>query len=519
MATPVIAAISEQFITIDTEYSLRVGITEDPEEVTVDGLLEGFAYTWHEDDDEVEIFGEATRLLGDATWTVSAKETPTSAAATRDITYNVIPAVPIIEEIGTQIIFRDAIANIFIPIDNKATQIVIDGLLVGMKYEQDKRGQGDDLQEGVRISGALPLSSNLTVDETDFNISVMNDGGEDTYTLPVEIRELSLYLFNGTTEDIIKVSGGGSEVWTYEAPSSSEIYRPLSVGLDGSSYLLTGTTLRKIDSDGSSVWTYTLSNQNYDIPVIADDGSVYLLWDADNRLIKLSASGSLVWTYNAPAGAYEEIVVDNLGNVYLFDDTKDDLLKVGADGVLDWTHEARASGLFRQPVVVSDGSIYISSQNVVYKINPSGDEDWFYASGSSQHTFVRPLPAPDNGVYTFNHSTDELRRISAGGDLVWTYNAPSGTYRNPSVAPDGSVYLFHVGNSNLYKVAPDGSLAWTYSAPSGEYEHPVAAIDNNVYLFDDTADDLLKVNGDGMLAWTYNASTGVYDTNMPLFGR
>ena len=106
MATPTIEAISTQDITIDTDYALEIGITGDPEEVTVGGLLEGFHYSWDADNDTLTIAGEATRLLGDAIWVVSAKETPTSTAVTREITYNVVSGAPIIEEIGEQEIYQ-----------------------------------------------------------------------------------------------------------------------------------------------------------------------------------------------------------------------------------------------------------------------------------------------------------------------------------------------------------------------------------------------------------------------------
>ena len=180
MAAPVIAAVSEQDITIDTDYSLRVGITNDPAEVTVDGLLEGFAYTWHEDDDEVEIFGESTRLLGDAMWTVSAKETLTSTAVTSEITYNVVPSAPIIEEIGEITVYRGHVTDVFVEIQNKPTQIIADGLLLGLKSEADTEGESDNVTEGVRISGTVPNDAILTVDRADINIIASNNGGEDT---------------------------------------------------------------------------------------------------------------------------------------------------------------------------------------------------------------------------------------------------------------------------------------------------------------------------------------------------
>ena len=187
MATPVIAAVSEQDITIDTDYSLRVGITNDPEEVTVDGLLEGFAYDWHEDDDEVEIFGEATRLLGDAMWIVSAKETPTSDAVTREIIYNVVPTAPIIEEVGEQTIIKGRAQDIFVEVQNTPTLIAVDGLLTGLKHERDTDGEGEDAVDGVRITGTILDDVNLTIDASSFEVVTSNDGGEDTYNIPISI--------------------------------------------------------------------------------------------------------------------------------------------------------------------------------------------------------------------------------------------------------------------------------------------------------------------------------------------
>ena len=190
MATPTIEAISTQDITIDTDYELEIGITGDPEEVTVDGLMEGFGYSWDAANDTLTIAGEATRLLGDAIWVVSAKETSSSTAVTREITYNVVSGAPIIQELGTQTIYQGTFNDIFVEVANSPTQIQVETLLVGLKHEPDTV----DEVEGIRISGTPDRDANFTIDGGDMRILASNDGGEDTYNLPFDIEDLAASL-------------------------------------------------------------------------------------------------------------------------------------------------------------------------------------------------------------------------------------------------------------------------------------------------------------------------------------
>ena len=129
---------------------------------------------------------------------VSAKETPSSTAVTREITYNVVSGAPIIEEVGTQTIYSNFENDIFIEIQNRPTSIQVEGLLLGVKYEpdqEDAEDEDDDPLEGVRITGTFPNAANLTIDSTNFIVTASSDGGEDTYSVPITLpRDLkSIY--------------------------------------------------------------------------------------------------------------------------------------------------------------------------------------------------------------------------------------------------------------------------------------------------------------------------------------
>ena len=263
MATPTIEAIATQDIAINTDYALEISITGDPEEVTVGGLLEGFGYSWDADNDTLTIAGEATRQLGDAIWVVSAKETPASTAVTREITYNVVSGAPIIEEIGEQFVHKGFESDIFIPVQNRPTLLQADGLLLGLKYEPGSREDPDDsteMQDGIHITGTVS-EGELTVESANLMLRAENDGGTDTYSLPIAIDAAppGVYLFNDDDSDLYKISFENSLLWTADLPDSGfSSYAPMLAGetavilFNNSGFNLYGI----FHFDGSLAWTY-----------------------------------------------------------------------------------------------------------------------------------------------------------------------------------------------------------------------------------------------------------------------
>ena len=556
MATPTIEAIATQDITIDTDYALEIGITNDPEEVTVGGLLEGFHYSWDADNDMLTIAGEATRLLGDAIWVVGAKETPSSTAVTREITYNVVLGAPIIEEVGSQTLYSNFDNDIFIEIQNRPTLIQVEGLLLGMKYEpdqEDAEDEGDDPLEGVRLTGTFPNVSNLTIDSTNFRVTASSDGGEDTYSVPITLSDgPRIYLVNELDAHVLQVTDNGVLFGTYEAPFYSGIqsYDPIVV-FDDAFYLFNDSNddLLKVSTDRTLLWTYSATTDAYQEMVVEDDG-VYLFNTTDGDLLKISdIDGSLLWTYSdASNGSYSPPYVTSDG-VYIFNSFARRLRKINRNtGVQIWSYLAPIAAF--RPAVFIDDTIYLShggGENEIQKVNSSGALDWqgspgagsivgvtpdyLYlfqgaaprglwqidaSDGSANWTYTTTLTGYDayiaasDGFYLFDDG-GTLWKVSVSGSLLWTYNAPDGIYKDPIVMDDG-IYLFDDTSDNLLKVSTSGSLLWTYNGDSGFYEDVVVAGDY-VYLFNDTVDDLHEIfRSDGSSHWTYNAPTGTYGT-------
>ena len=67
-----IAPIAQQNIIINTAYTLNVSITDTPDTVEVNGLQQGFSYSYK--NGTCRIYGKASRLVKNATWTITAKK-------------------------------------------------------------------------------------------------------------------------------------------------------------------------------------------------------------------------------------------------------------------------------------------------------------------------------------------------------------------------------------------------------------------------------------------------------------
>ena len=351
MATPTIEAISTQDITIDTDYALEIGITNDPEEVTVGGLLEGFYYSWDAANNTLTIAGEATRLLGDAMWVVSAKETSSSTAVTREIIYNVVSGAPIIQETGAITVYKGVETNVFVEIQNKPTQIRSDGLLLGLKSEiesipSEDEDEDADPTEGVRIAGMIPSDAELTVSSENANINTSNDGGEDSYTIPVTISSQTppdmstvsvttstaqatftwaavtnaisyAYRIEGVTEDDVWIDVGNVTEHTVTDLGSGDTYAfewrvnspwigdPVEV--DVTVALLIGV----VDNNGDNFFGYTIvETDTFDAPTVAQRARIAFsgqlrgptgVTNVDNgRIAVTDADNDTIEIYNVP---------------------------------------------------------------------------------------------------------------------------------------------------------------------------------------------------------------------------
>ena len=503
MATPVIAAVSEQDITIDTDYELEIGITNDPEEVTVDGLLEGFYYSWDADSDTLTITGEATRLLGDAMWIVSAKETTTSTAVTSEITYNVVPTAPIIEEIGEQTVFKGQDTDIFVEIQNSPTQIGVDGLLTGLKFESGSEGEGEDAVNGVRIQGLLPLSTNLTVDSTNFNIVTSNDGGEDVYNLPVSLQADPYQNFMQMPRGIVDpsypssffasgITWTGSEFLIFDSFPGSKVHRINADGMylgswdihadqdRGHGIVWTGTevlivddsrTVFRYESDGTYLGSWATHSDNGDPTGIGWTGTEVLICsNSVERWGRYESDGTFLGVrFLDDTNLNARGIVWVNGEVFVVDITNVSVFRYMEDGTLisEWDLEAVVTTNFAVGITWDGASLVVLNQDgtfVKYGLDGTSQAGWATFTG-----IVGGITWTGSEVLIGDSDDDEIYRYQIDGTSIGSWSVTT-----PIQAPafegkiggltwiDGELHILganarQAGNNYVYKFTNTGT--------------------------------------------------------------
>lgn len=164
MAFGQIAAIAHQNVTINTEMSLDINISGNPDFAYIVGLLEGYYTNWN--DPTLEVRGAAKRLITNLPFKIIAIKG--SETITRQGSMSVIPAAPVITNPGRQRLVRGIENEINIKIANSPSTVRVTGPWIGMEVQTTP--------DGRKISGIIPGVSHA-IPNADQNIQVVAETG------------------------------------------------------------------------------------------------------------------------------------------------------------------------------------------------------------------------------------------------------------------------------------------------------------------------------------------------------
>ena len=181
---PIIERVGVQTIVRAADFLLRVGVQNDPDEVTVDGLYEKFYYDWQRA--EAVIGGRPTNLSFGEKWIIKARKG--SVMRTREVFYNVVPVAPIIDMPDELVVYRDIENKVEVPIANFPNTVRVTGLLLGL--------QGGGGEGGALVQGPIEPGVTLTVDTGETSIYAKNAGGDDTVSAPIRISDIPVLFFS-----------------------------------------------------------------------------------------------------------------------------------------------------------------------------------------------------------------------------------------------------------------------------------------------------------------------------------
>lgn len=234
----------------------------------------------------------------------------------------------------------------------------------------------------------------------------------------------------------------------------------------------------------------------YSSPSVDSDGVIYIASYNTGKFQALSPAGSILW--NGPVKDYwgdiaisapGRIYASNRDSVYVFSDT----------GVVEWRYGEQPQW-FLNPVIGSDGTLYIGGSSYMFAFNSEGSLKWRLSAACGSYTGVALC---DDRIY-FN-GTDGVYAVTLNGTLIWKYNAA--LPRKAVIDAIGNIYFHSQNGTWLTCIGKNGHMKWqfdfstidesdhsTYSAPALDKDGRIyAAFNHYVHAFD----------FDGDLEWTF----------------
>ena len=314
--------------------------------------------------------------------------------------------------------------------------------------------------------------------------------------------------------------------WSYSFENA--VYSEPVIDPNNVIYVRTGGgDVHAINPDGTLKWEFHVGgSDNYGSLAIGKDGTIYACiedfsYKYDRVLYAFNQDGTLKWKFNTSADVPPAIGPDTSttigpdGTIY-FIGTKmigDQLLNVlyafNSDGVIKWnsTLEGYAHSA---PAIADDGSIYLASQKL-WAFNNIGVPKWNF-SATDDSWYGQPIIGSDGIIYMATEEqmplAQNLVAVNPDGTLKWrtfvdTYY-PYYPYR-PAISEDGTIYL--AGTVGRYIIAINsltGTLKWSYETKEFLWwpSTPAIGADGTIYIGTESG-NFSAINPDGTLKWVY----------------
>ena len=169
----VITGFPHQNIPIGQHFSLHIAVSGNPSEVSVDGRLKGFVYSWNGSQNRIELTGTPEVIAENIEVIVKADDDTYIGS------FSIVPTTPMIGTLTRQVVSRGSNVTIPIPITGHVSNLVIKGPWVGLRYRQTS--------SGGEMYGTIPSNVNFTTRRFDYSIEAYNGSVFDTAVLELEI--------------------------------------------------------------------------------------------------------------------------------------------------------------------------------------------------------------------------------------------------------------------------------------------------------------------------------------------
>ncbi len=275
-----------------------------------------------------------------------------------------------------------------------------------------------------------------------------------------------------TPEEATSLASDPSGVDASDYPLPSEMNTPTPTS-DSAYIPPTGSDTQNFDRDtdlstiGAELWRIELPGQLQAAPVVATDGSLYVV-TSSGMMLSIDPFGNEMWRVVLGGASatrnYSLPVLTPDNHIYIVYDGE--LLSFTDDGTLDWTFSKPiAGGLTAQPAIGLDGTIYLmTNDSTLLAVSPNGNELWSQAlcQVMGGGTWPGPAVGSDGTVYGVCKGEDIYALEPNSGTISWTYHTNDRMESTPIAGDDGLVYFASTGGW-VIAMQPDGKPRWQNS--------------------------------------------------------
>lgn len=301
--------------------------------------------------------------------------------------------------------------------------------------------------------------------------------------------------------------------WQYKS-SGMAVTHP-AIAADGTIYIGSNRGgLQALSPEGKPLWRTAVASAG--VPVLAEDGNIY--FDMPQGLIfGVDQQGKTIWDPKYGLIGFSGPPALGPDNNLYYLNTASDLwaFQPGHSDKELWDLETFRENMIRTAILPGDldpgkphgggaiaigrdGNLYVTRQNFLHSISPSGSVGWTAELTSAE--LGAPALADDGTIYTTDGSV--LYAVSSSGTKKWSFDSP--VAGAPVIDTEGVIYFSD--GSGLLALNPDGTVKWRTTQQGVRYlTSPVLAADGTLYLGAEFA--LYALHSDGSLKWKLRVPT------------
>jgi hypothetical protein len=294
----------------------------------------------------------------------------------------------------------------------------------------------------------------------------------------------------------------GTVLWTYVA--GVPIQSSPVLAQNGTTYII-ASGLEEVTNNGvtaSNKWSFPAGGSlpYVGAPAVSGDGTIYAV---SGGLFALNPSGTQKWAYPAVNGQGSPAI--GLDNTIYFV-AAGFLHSVSPAGAKKWDYDiggASSVGV-HSPVIGPEGTIYVGLEGFVYALSPSGTNKWFLHKFGWGGGTASPAIAGDRTVY---FSIGYLLPFTPEGTNLW---ALGGYFGSPIIGKSGTTYVSD-GVRSLHAISPQGQIQWQTNLGKLAYGgNPTApAIDAGGRIYYCVSNSVWALNPQGQVLWHVASSESI----------